>query len=42
MPHPRLVERTFALEPLVELDPSVELPDGTRLKDILGSLAEPS
>jgi 2-amino-4-hydroxy-6-hydroxymethyldihydropteridine diphosphokinase len=42
VPHPRLVEREFALEPLVELDPSLRLPDGTRLKDILGALADAS
>jgi 2-amino-4-hydroxy-6-hydroxymethyldihydropteridine diphosphokinase len=42
VPHPRLQERAFALEPLVELDPSLTLPDGTRLKDILGSLTDES
>ncbi len=42
VPHPRLHERVFALEPLIELDPSLTMPDGTRLKDLLGSLVEPS
>ena len=42
VPHPRLHERAFALEPLVELDPSLTLPDGTRLKDILGTLTDES
>ncbi len=42
VPHPRLAERAFALEPLVELDPSLALPDGRRLKDILGMLADES
>jgi 2-amino-4-hydroxy-6-hydroxymethyldihydropteridine diphosphokinase len=40
--HPRLAERAFALEPLVELDPALALPDGTRLAEILGSLVDAS
>jgi len=35
VPHPRLAERSFALEPLVELDPDLSLPDGRRLRDLL-------
>jgi 2-amino-4-hydroxy-6-hydroxymethyldihydropteridine diphosphokinase len=35
VPHPRLAERRFALEPLVELDPDLELPDGRRVADLL-------
>ncbi len=31
VPHPRLAERRFALAPLLELDPSLALPDGTPL-----------
>jgi 2-amino-4-hydroxy-6-hydroxymethyldihydropteridine diphosphokinase len=31
VPHPRLAERRFALAPLLELDPSLTLPDGTPL-----------
>ncbi len=31
VPHPRLVERRFALVPVLELDPALTLPDGTRL-----------
>ena len=35
VPHPRLAERRFALEPLVELDPRLSLPDGTPLTLLL-------
>jgi 2-amino-4-hydroxy-6-hydroxymethyldihydropteridine diphosphokinase len=38
VPHPRLAERGFALEPLVELDPDVALPGGRPLRELLGSL----
>lgn len=37
LPHPRLAERRFALEPLVELDPDLTLPDGRRVADLLRS-----
>jgi 2-amino-4-hydroxy-6-hydroxymethyldihydropteridine diphosphokinase len=37
VPHPRLAERSFALEPLYELDPGLSLPDGRRVRDLLGS-----
>jgi 2-amino-4-hydroxy-6-hydroxymethyldihydropteridine diphosphokinase len=36
VPHPRLAERRFALEPLAELDPSLTLPDGRRVVELLG------
>ena len=44
IPHPRLTERRFALQPLVELDPDLMLPDGVRVVDaiaILDSHAQP-
>ena len=37
VPHPRLAERRFALEPLHELDPTLRLPDGRAVRDLLGS-----
>lgn len=38
VPHPRLAERRFALEPLAELDPDLALPDGRRVVDLLAGL----
>jgi 2-amino-4-hydroxy-6-hydroxymethyldihydropteridine diphosphokinase len=38
VPHPRLVERRFALEPLLELDPDAMLPDGRLLADLCDAL----
>jgi 2-amino-4-hydroxy-6-hydroxymethyldihydropteridine diphosphokinase len=35
VPHPRLAERRFALEPLAELDPELVLPDGRRAAELL-------
>jgi 2-amino-4-hydroxy-6-hydroxymethyldihydropteridine diphosphokinase len=37
VPHPRLAERRFALEPLHELDPGLRLPDGRAVQDLLRS-----
>jgi 2-amino-4-hydroxy-6-hydroxymethyldihydropteridine diphosphokinase len=42
IPHPRLAERRFALEPLHELAPDLALPDGRRIKDLLTSQVESS
>jgi 2-amino-4-hydroxy-6-hydroxymethyldihydropteridine diphosphokinase len=35
VPHPRLAERRFVLEPLHELEPELTLPDGRRVADLL-------
>lgn len=38
LPHPEVTSRRFVLAPLLELDPQLELPDGTRLSDALDAL----
>jgi 2-amino-4-hydroxy-6-hydroxymethyldihydropteridine diphosphokinase len=35
LPHPEVRSRRFVLEPLLELDPELRLPDGTDLQDAL-------
>jgi 2-amino-4-hydroxy-6-hydroxymethyldihydropteridine diphosphokinase len=40
LPHPDLTARRFVLEPLVELDPELELPDGTPLLRLLPRVGE--
>ena len=40
VPHPRLAERAFVLEPLLELDPELTLPTGRRLRDLPGAELE--
>jgi 2-amino-4-hydroxy-6-hydroxymethyldihydropteridine diphosphokinase len=38
VPHPRLAERAFVLEPLVELDPALFIPGKGKARDLLAGL----
>ncbi len=38
LPHPEVTSRRFVLAPLLELNPDLTLPDGTRLADALAAL----
>jgi 2-amino-4-hydroxy-6-hydroxymethyldihydropteridine diphosphokinase len=38
IPHPRLAERRFVLEPLAELDDSLEVPGRGRVRELLAEL----
>lgn len=38
LPHPEVRSRRFVLAPLLELDPELTLPDGTRLADCFAAL----
>jgi 2-amino-4-hydroxy-6-hydroxymethyldihydropteridine diphosphokinase len=40
LPHPEVTTRRFVLVPLLELDPELTLPDGTRLTEALAALPE--
>ena len=40
LPHREVTSRRFVLEPLLELDPGLALPDGTRLADRVGAVAD--
>ncbi len=40
LPHPEVTARRFVLEPLLELDPSLTLPDGTALAPLLASVRD--
>jgi 2-amino-4-hydroxy-6-hydroxymethyldihydropteridine diphosphokinase len=39
VPHPEVRSRRFVIEPLLELDPDLALPDGTALADALPAVA---
>lgn len=38
LPHPEVTSRRFVLAPLLELEPDLELPNGTRIADALTAL----
>jgi 2-amino-4-hydroxy-6-hydroxymethyldihydropteridine diphosphokinase len=38
VPHPRLYERRFALEPLTDLEPELEIPGRGRVSEVLAEL----
>ncbi len=40
LPHPEVTSRRFVLEPLLELEPGLELPDGTRLAARLAAVSD--
>jgi 2-amino-4-hydroxy-6-hydroxymethyldihydropteridine diphosphokinase len=40
LPHPQATARRFVMEPLLELDPELALPDGTRVSDARAALGE--
>jgi 2-amino-4-hydroxy-6-hydroxymethyldihydropteridine diphosphokinase len=40
VPHPEVRNRRFVLEPLVELEPDLAMPDGTEVADFLAALPE--
>jgi 2-amino-4-hydroxy-6-hydroxymethyldihydropteridine diphosphokinase len=40
LPHPQLTSRRFVLAPMLELDPGLTLPDGTRLAAAYDALGE--
>jgi 2-amino-4-hydroxy-6-hydroxymethyldihydropteridine diphosphokinase len=40
LPHPQVTSRRFVLEPLLELDTELALPDGRRLREALDRLGE--
>jgi 2-amino-4-hydroxy-6-hydroxymethyldihydropteridine diphosphokinase len=40
LPHREVTTRRFVLVPLLEINPDLALPDGTRLQDSLDALAD--
>ncbi|ARC55599.1 2-amino-4-hydroxy-6-hydroxymethyldihydropteridine pyrophosphokinase [Frondihabitans sp. 762G35] len=41
LPHPRAAERSFVLEPWLQVEPDASLPGGERVADLLGALGDP-
>jgi 2-amino-4-hydroxy-6-hydroxymethyldihydropteridine diphosphokinase len=40
LPHPEVTSRRFVLEPLLELEPGLRLPDGRELSSFLAAVAD--
>ena len=40
LPHPEVTSRRFVLEPLLDIEPDLALPDGTRLADELDGVRD--
>jgi 2-amino-4-hydroxy-6-hydroxymethyldihydropteridine diphosphokinase len=40
LPHPEVTSRRFVLEPLLELDPELRLPDGRQLSEYLAAVSD--
>jgi 2-amino-4-hydroxy-6-hydroxymethyldihydropteridine diphosphokinase len=40
LPHPEVTSRRFVLEPLLELDPELRLPDGRELSQFLDAVSD--